>query len=195
MHDAALYKIILFIAAIFTICSVSSIKKIIKEDARERKDNGRHYARIAQLQRHFYGRLFFYDLPLLERARTSATGSRLAIEPGSPFAFRFRQLPSIVTIIINISVMLSRTRREYVFCEFTLITAQLESYISCGIFALTYRARAISQRSAIETAAFQLFVYCYSRDKVVLLFSILLQKISIIIFSLSITVLRLHSEK
>lgn len=30
------YKIILFIAAIFTICSVSSIKKIIKEDARAR---------------------------------------------------------------------------------------------------------------------------------------------------------------
>jgi len=35
MHDVApRHGIILFIAAIFTICSVSSIKEIIKEDVR-----------------------------------------------------------------------------------------------------------------------------------------------------------------
>lgn len=37
MPDGAPYKIILFIAAIFTICSVSSIKKIIKKDARAQR--------------------------------------------------------------------------------------------------------------------------------------------------------------
>lgn len=80
------HKIIPFIITIFTICSVSNIKTIIKEDvlARTRRDNGRHYARIAQSQRHFYGRLFF-TIPaslrtrlIRDRIRPSQTVSQTA---------------------------------------------------------------------------------------------------------------------
>jgi len=90
------HKIIPFITTIFTICSVSNIKTIIKEDAlaRTRRDNGRHYARIAQLQRHFYGRLFLRPLPLSERA--SAADSRSNQIPSRE---HFRKLHTIVAII------------------------------------------------------------------------------------------------
>lgn len=38
--------------------------------ARSLADNSRHYARIAQLPRHFYGRLFLRSPSFLERARS-----------------------------------------------------------------------------------------------------------------------------